>query len=413
MPRQQQRPASRDRHVRPSSSDRRGQKVAAELQLATTARSDRDLRLTTSASSKRLDDDVSNGSLSPTHLRNDEELLTWLVRLRLLSVDQIQRLLFRNQHQAVVSRALKRLRERRCISTWDESRGRGGRRRYALPTASGMRLGVEAIRLETAGTQLERLATSMLPSFDRRPLELPTRATPPFLPHQRECNHLAISFIAAGATLWASTWDRPFAPSVGGLAMPQPDAVLVVRTSSRPKLIFVEHDRGQESLAHFERAKVQRYVQLARAPQFCEDLFGFTEFMVAVTIADVAKRRPLARLKALSDFVGGRGASALFAFTLAGWVHTDPLGAVWFTHGTKPSASELRPDAHRGTGPLLDSFGSMSRGQGSTAELPAPAPAVCDDVASVHDASTMLATPSARFNDSAQHRSEHLHNPSR
>ena len=160
------------------------------------------------------------------------------------------------------------------------------------------------------------LIERMLPERGRRSLTLKAGTVPAFLAHQRECNDLAISLAGNPATRWVSSWDRPFTPSIGGVAMPQPDLVLVRSVRGSEELVFVEHDRGNESRAHFEHAKISRYAQLARLPQFCEDVLGFRSFRVAVSVVDAQKSRPEDRQHEIERWVDAAGASRLF--TVAG-----------------------------------------------------------------------------------------------
>jgi len=148
--------------------------------------------------------------------------------------------------------------------------------------------------------------------------------------HQRDVNRLCIGFRATlgKRLLWFAAIDRPCPNRVNGIAMPQPDFVLVVAGDRGPELVFGEHDRGSESLTHFREAKVERYAELASLPSFCQDIFGFATFRVLITVMDPIHRRPHHRIAMLNELVRAAGRAELFDIHLAGKVHTHP-GVVW------------------------------------------------------------------------------------
>ncbi len=148
--------------------------------------------------------------------------------------------------------------------------------------------------------------------------------------HQRDVNRLCLSFRAklGKKLLWFSAFDRPFPNRVNGIAMPQPDFVLAVAGERGPELVFGEHDRGSESLAHFREAKVERYAELASLPSFCWDILGFETFRVLVTVMDPINHRPHDRIAMLNESVRAAGCAELFDLYLAGRVHSQP-GVVW------------------------------------------------------------------------------------
>jgi hypothetical protein len=170
----------------------------------------------------------------------------------------------------------------------------------------------------------------MLPGSRSHEITFSRGKTPAFLMHQRDVNRLCLSFRATlgKRLLWLSAFDRPFPNRVHGIAMPQPDFVLVIAGDRGPELVFGEHDRGSESLAHFREAKVERYAELASLPSFCRDTFGFATFRVLVTVMDPIHRRPHDRIAMLSDLVRAAGRAELFDIHLAGKVHAHP-GVVW------------------------------------------------------------------------------------
>ncbi|HXI12035.1 MAG TPA: replication-relaxation family protein [Thermoanaerobaculia bacterium] len=284
----------------------------------------------------------------------DAEALVQLARFRVLSFSQFRRLVFPNRDRAVASRSLKRLRASDSVTTWDEPVQRGGSPRYILPTASGLRWGLAELR-RTANPAVRPLLDAMLPTTSRRPLVFEPWKRPAFLDHQNECTMLAAALLESGIRLvWISTWDRPFPNAVGGVSMPQPDFVALIEESGSLHLVFGEHDRGHESLAHFAEAKVRRYAQLARLPVFCRDTFGFSTFRVWVTVLDAPHQRPLRRLRALSEVARVGGASDVMAFSLAGWLHAFADLPIWFHSGLEPDGN-TPTHAHHLTSGLIHS----------------------------------------------------------
>lgn len=229
------------------------------------------------------------------------------------------------------------------LRVWEDVSRVGGRPRYALPTPRALGLAHNELQARSTGTATEPIATLLLRARPRRPLVLPPRATPAFLPHQRECNDLLIAYagIPGARLLWATTLDRPLPLTASGIALPQPDSLLVVELGGTPTLIFGEHDRGHESLAHFRRTKAERYAALAARPELTMQLFGFAHFMVWVTVLDARAGAPLRRLRSLVQVARDAAASDVMAFTLAGWAAASPAAAIWFCEGVLPDTPHL------------------------------------------------------------------------
>lgn len=291
----------------------------------------------------------SEGERPPTD--RDAAILEALARLRLLSYPQLRRAFFPGRSLEAVGQRVRTLERAGWVTVFEHRTPRGGHPRYVLPTRRGLGFGLGAIRAELeAAPHHARLVARMLPAGRKAALELGEGTQPAFLAHQRECNHLALTLSLAGPApvRWASTWDRPFPPRVGDVAMPQPDGVLVLEGMGAPRLVFLEHDRGQESLAHFAAAKVERYAELAVRPELCEELLGFPTFAVWVTVLDARFRRPLRRLRALSDVARRAGAEDLLSFTLAGWANDAPRERIWFARGTLPETDSVAQRDHAG-----------------------------------------------------------------
>ncbi len=278
----------------------------------------------------------------------DGAILETLTRLRLLSYPQLRRAFFPGRSLEAVGQRVRKLAQAGWVTIFEHRALRGGHPRYVLPTTRGQAFGVGAVRSAAEGAPHAALVELMLPAGPKGVLELAAGAQPPFLAHQRECNHLALTLELAGPVpvLWASTWDRPFPPRLRDVAMPQPDCVFVLEVSGVPRLVFLEHDRGQESLAHFAAAKVERYAELAARPALCAELLGFSTFAVWVTVLDARFHRPIRRLRALAGVVRRAGAGDLLSFSLAGWVNDFPRAPVWFSGGAAPEDESVTLGAH-------------------------------------------------------------------
>lgn len=288
------------------------------------------------------------GTPSPLLTQRDGYLLRALGRMRLLSYSQIARLVFAGRADAIAHRRIRTLQERGWVTTWEEPTVRGGHPRYVLPTRAGLTRALDELSAEGSTSPADRLVQLVTPAAERKPLALSPGVVPAFLAHQREVNHLLISFERSPAfqVLWASSWDRPFPSTDDGLSLPQPDYVVVFAGPNGPRLIFGEHDRGHESLAHFTTAKVDRYAALATMPDVCERLFGFPTFEVWVTVIDARFRHPVRRLRELARAAAAGSAASVMRFALGGWVFDAPAEAVWFKDGAWAEGDSVRRQDH-------------------------------------------------------------------
>ncbi|MEO8381154.1 MAG: replication-relaxation family protein [Acidobacteriota bacterium] len=273
----------------------------------------------------------------------DREVLLALGRCRILSFDQLRRSVFPHLSPQRVGQRLQALVADGWLDVWEDVSRIGGRPRYVLPTTRALVLAHNALQASSAGTPTECIAALLLRARTRRPLVLRPRVTPAFLAHQRECNDLLIAYarIPNARLLWSTTLDRPLPLHAAGIALPQPDYVLVLEQHGTPTLVFGEHDRGHESLAHFRRTKAERYAALAARPELVRTLFGFERFAVWVTVLDARAGAPLRRLETLVHIARDAAASDVMAFTLAGWAVASPAAAIWFCDGALPDTSHL------------------------------------------------------------------------
>ncbi|HYH05620.1 MAG TPA: replication-relaxation family protein [Thermoanaerobaculia bacterium] len=270
-------------------------------------------------------------------------MLLAIMRCRLLSFDQVRRAVFPQLSPQRVGQRLLALAEAGWLTTWEDVSRLGGRPKYALPTRRALTVAHALLAAEALATPAARTASLLLRSAPRRPLTLAPRTTPAFLAHQRECNDLLFAFatIPDARLHWATTLDRPLPLRAGGIALPQPDFVLVIEHAGVASLVFGEHDRGHESLAHFRRTKAERYAALAARPALVRELFGFDHFMVWVTVLDARAGAPLRRLASLVQVASRAAASDVMAFTLAGWAISSPAAPIWFCDGTAPDTRGL------------------------------------------------------------------------
>jgi hypothetical protein len=288
-------------------------------------------------------------------LHRDREALLEIARYRLVSFAHLKEFIFSNRHGSVVTRRMQALERAGFITTWEVQLTRGGHPRFALLTHKGLTWAMEALRVAAVGQPHEQLVGFMLGTRTRRPLVLAPHTAPPFLPHQVETNRLSATFARASALgiTWASAWHRPFPNEARGVAMPQPDAVLVAVGSGEPRLLFLEHDRAQESPGSFAERKTQRY-QLLLDLGLARELLGFDSFTVLVTVVDPTNRRPFERIRALQEV---SAAATMMSFAPAGWARATPEGAVWFTPETPIRTSSLRPQDHIGLASPFSNLG--------------------------------------------------------
>lgn len=287
-------------------------------------------------------------------LPRDREVLLEIARYRILPFAHLKEFLFSNRHGSVLTRRMQALEQAGYLTVWEERLSRGGHPRYALLTQHGLAWAIEVLRASAAGQPYEQLVRFMLGTRPRKPLVLAPNTAPPFLPHQIETNRIAASLArAAGLGItWASTWHRPFPNEVRGVPMPQPDGALVASIGGRPHLLFLEHDRTQESPGSFAERKTQRY-QLLLDLGLARELLGFDSFTVLVTVVDPVSQRPFDRIRALQEV---SAAASMMRFTLAGWAPTHPEAAHWFTPNMPIETSSTRPEDHVG---LVSPFSNL------------------------------------------------------
>lgn len=219
-------------------------------------------------------------------LPRDRAVLIRLARHRLLSLAQLHRLAFAGLHRSRVSRRVSALARTGWVTTWDDPRGVGGHVRFVAPTVAGLRWPLHRIEETTRGSSYARLISTMLRRDGRHPLPLVRGGVPAWLTHLVEVNGVLIEMQGTGGEIvWASSWNRPLPNASHGIGLPQPDGVVVRRVDDGAvEVLFMEHDRGGESIRHFRSRKVDRYRQLAQRPGLLLDLIGVRAFHVLVTV---------------------------------------------------------------------------------------------------------------------------------
>lgn len=289
-------------------------------------------------------DPPAHGRLGPA-LPRDRAILLRLARLRVLSLAELQALVFLGRDRSRLSRRLSRLEEAGWLQRWEEPRARGGRFRLVVPTATGLAWALARLSETTRDTRAARLVSTMLRAGRMAPLVLPPGCVPAFLPHLRDVNALLVAALRSSAlhVAWASSWPRAF-PSAPARRLPVPDGVLVLaHPAGLRHLVFLEHDRATESLRSFARTKVERYRSLASRPGLLEELTGHRSFRVLVTVGgDPASAS--GRLRALRRLVREAYAERFIQVVAAAEVLEEPARA--FTgegHGVPRAAHTEAP----------------------------------------------------------------------
>lgn len=298
------------------------------------------------------DGDVANSlesrSSRETLTSTDRDLLQWVVLHRFASHRQLQELHGNGRDASLLRRRIGRLVERGFLTTWDRP-GRGHRgKRYLLPTGPTLTRLVAHLRDATAHQAFAPLVGLMLPAERRRPFSLKDRDLAKWGPHQLEVNELVTRVrLARPSTVWASTWEAPFPPTIEFLTAPQPDYVLLEGDAGAEMIVFGEHDRGTGDIATFIKRKIDLYVALAEFPAVCTTQFGLASFRVDVSVIDAKHHDPMKRLRAMIETAASSTHPELFRFTLGGWLYAFTGEHVWFSCERVPASDSLHWPDHR------------------------------------------------------------------
>ena len=276
--------------------------------------------------------DITAAALTALPSR-DRALVLAVGRMRVLMYGQAGQLLFPGRHASIVTRRARVLVRAGWLRRIRPRVRRGGAPSYLLPSARGLAASLDFLLAETDGTPCSVLVRRMVPTRPRKPLALAETSS---LTHQREVNELLVAYARAPELriLWASSWERPFGRGPDAALLPQPDYVLVLERAGAPVLVFGEHDRGHESLAHFRAAKAERYAPFALLPDAAAAAFAIPAVEVWVTVTDPVARAPRRRLQRLADVILAAGAAPITRFALAGVANARPATA--FVPATAP-----------------------------------------------------------------------------
>ena len=270
---------------------------------------------TPEAAAEQPPPNVERRSESGPEVPRDRQAILYLVRMRVLSFDQLARLTYFNANKTVARRRLRRLRDRGWVDVWERPVAQGGAPRYAYPTKRALLWGHGVTSSATEGTVLDRLVQLMTPATPRQPWKLEAGIIPMFLAHTEEANDMLIAWLRRSGerVLWASSWDCPFPEHIEWRTMPQPDYVLVLERDGAAHLIFGEHDRGTEAREVVAR-KFRVYRTWIETPEVAERTFGFRSFRVFVTVS--GERAPR-RLDQLARLARDEGVDSFTTFMLA------------------------------------------------------------------------------------------------
>ena len=296
---------------------------------------------------KGVEKGQESGRKGDTLSDKDRDLLAWVVLLRFASYRQLQHLQGNERHPSLLRRRLANLVGRGFLTTWDRP-GRSHRgQRYALPTATCLRVLLPFLRTAIAREPFAPLVRLMLPA-ERRALSLDDDGVEKWLPHQLEVNELVTRVrLARPSIAWASTWEAPLPTTVGFVLAPQPDYVLIERASGDETIVFGEHDRGTGDIAAFVARKIALYDALAQYPDLCAEHFGLATFRVDVTVIDTAHHDPMKRLRAMIDAASSSMHPERFRFTLGGWLYAYTDEKIWFSAERLPVTNSLHWPDHR------------------------------------------------------------------
>jgi hypothetical protein len=260
---------------------------------------------------------------SGPEVARDAVAIMHLVRMRVLSYDQLSRLTYYSGNKTVARRRLRRLHERGWIHTWDKPTARGGAPRYAYPSRKALAWAHDLMLASTEGTALGPLVRLMVPSTPRQPWKFEPGIMPLFLAHTEEANDLLIAWCRRSGerVLWASSWDCPFPEHVEWRTMPQPDYVLVLDRDGRAQLVFGEHDRGTEG-REVVAQKLRVYRTWIETPEILARTIAFPTFHVVLSVSG---DRPERRLDLLTRLVRDEGAERFTSLMLA---HPDAVPAL-------------------------------------------------------------------------------------
>jgi protein involved in plasmid replication-relaxation len=257
-------------------------------------------------------------------LARDRQVLRVIVDCKYLSAAQIQEHLF---HSSItpIRRCLQRLEAEGWIALWEPWTPIGGRTKYAIPQRKALTWALGRAKAEAAGTSVEALSRTLIPTTRRRPIRFKARTIPPFFLHQVRTNDVVLALRGASdmRVVWATAWDRPLPKKIGTFATPQPDAVLVIEREGFPLLLFIETDRATQKMADFKSGK-SRYAGLGLHPAILRESFGMTAFHTLVIVQCDTEDETRRRIELLLRTARAGGFASSLTFASFDWVLRNP-----------------------------------------------------------------------------------------
>src|SRR5258706_4680885 len=122
----------------------------------------------------------------PNVTGRDTDAVTIVMLLRLLSYDQLRRLIFPSQDGSVLRRRGLLLEKEGWLKSWDAPVAHGGRIRYVHPTRKALRWALDCLAARTKEEPWAPLVRLMLPRSGRKPLMVGDGTIPQWVPHQRQ-----------------------------------------------------------------------------------------------------------------------------------------------------------------------------------------------------------------------------------
>jgi hypothetical protein len=215
-------------------------------------------------------------------------------------------------------------------------------------TPAGWAFALDTLLRQAAGQSWERLAQLSITATHRQ-AAVPTQDQQR---HHRDATQLLLECDGHPEQdffmPFAASWQPAFPSDIRGVSLPEPAYVGVVNLDGHEVLIFGECDNTSQSPGAF-RQKMERYAQLARRPDFVEQVFGYRDFHVWVTVADPAQRAPMVRMRELINISRQEGTSRVTSFTLLHWALADNTAPIWFMDGQMPRSNSQDLGDHLNT----------------------------------------------------------------
>lgn len=274
-------------------------------------------------------------------------LLTKIACFGPLSLKQVQQLVLYRLDPSEVRGLLKRLTAEGLLVVERARLDRVPNQPFVCLTPAGLTVALDTLLRQAAGQSWERLAQFSITAMRRRAAmpahdERAPRAKARLL---LECDSHPEQDVFMP---FAANWQPMLPTDLRGISLPEPAYVGVVNLDGREVLIFGECDNATQSLGAFRR-RMELYAQLARRPDFVEQVFGYRDFHVWVTVADPVQRAPMIRMRELLAIVRQEGAARITSCTLQHWALADITAPIWFLNGQMPRSNSQDLGNHPNT----------------------------------------------------------------